>query len=1354
MGRYIIRPDAIKNSAIEKRHLDQDALNWITNDGFKKLGSGDFTSFGDILEKLDDMYGKSHELNHHGHFRASIWNASYFDIINSCCSWETDEWVQIITGNLVSDGNGGIRDSKNNAGTFVRYHTEAEGWTKWEATNDILSRLQGKSRFTNPQTDSFKYIDLGNLDTVDKNMQRFIVWLDSMFDAGKIVTIQENPKIYEYHDSNFAITKDDFLNKKEGYYRINVNNKSLIEVQVIKMSSSLGSVMQVVKGPVTIKNIEPTIITNVTNITNITDATNNNKRIVTAEANMSYGTYNIYHRVYYDYTKDGVYYNYWTPWVAEEDVVNEVKNEVSQVESELIKRLQGTSKNNHFKDPFKDLNISPENVIRVLNGETKDSNDNVINLTINDLTPRVEDNKSYNTGNYRSYSVSGSSFLDLKIYALDWKNKKYMQSVFGPITCTPSTGKLNWVNGLEFGEFYRVSKKVVVDGQETHEWSEWKIVNCKNIQSFISVEQQRAEEVEGDLSIRLDEVESRTEQVEGNLSSRLDEVESKAEQVEENLSSRLDEVESKASTSEEELLKRLQGTSDYSNGVKDPFKFLGNFNSVSAIEAQLDTMNASGNSGVFRAVLAGYISIIIVNNPMDTSEGIWNQTVMGCLSTYYNSDDKKIKLKNNWYNYSVLYRTSSKEKGWGDWKIADEDRIKDLIKEISEDDVDSLKEELIRYIKGNNTSAWEYPFKKIQDFTNLKSLDNYLKGWHGESIEDYDSDNDGEIEVPATKGFVGNFRTNVAGIPIEIFSSVVGYGDKTDKEGDTSVWVQELRGAIDIDCGSINHLGVDNSYGFEYTDVENGATDAVVRKYKYDLRFASPMNNTGGINTLRRIYNGTLGGWGDWINVANPYITSPLYGKNVLILGGSFAHNTRAYMNKEKDDNTGFGFDEQGRKYSLQNYIAKSLGLKRFDNFALAGNGVCIDAFTIETKIDDSDSDSDNDVIKNDYSIFGQLTRAIEWSNGKYKYDAIIIMGGINDYGKHVKLGYISDSMRNDTFYGSYKRIIDTARRYNKDVKLYMTTPFKAFHSDTYWAPQSTETNAVGVRYQDYVQALKVIAQYKSIPLLDIFSIQQVDTTNYNEYYRVKANDHTHPNGKGYKMIASALIDFLAWGKGMCTFDFDVLSYKNRANIKANSESIAAEEERAKKVEDDIKNQINDTNDEVSELLNRIQGNSTDSISFDPFIKLSWEPRNKEDENDTKPDINDYMNDLCPSDNDYVNKTGHFRAYSKNGTSCLDIKVDVLSWGSNDGKIKERFMQTVSGPVTLMDKKLYWVNAVPISGPGYYYRLSERIKDKEGKWSERTWSEWKPVNNSYIESLQDEINSLKQKIDTILNTIN
>ena len=173
----------------------------------------------------------------------------------------------------------------------------------------------------------------------------------------------------------------------------------------------------------------------------------------------------------------------WSAWKISNNV------EITDNNSEIIKRLQGTSENNQYKDPFKTINHTPQNIIHVLNGKTKDSSGNEINLKLDDLTPYVADKKSYNTGNYRSYEPYGTSFIDLKIYALNWDNKKYMQSVFGPITFVPSTGELKWVNDLEFGEFYRISSAGKdSQGNDVVVWGKWNPVNKKEIEYIIQGE--------------------------------------------------------------------------------------------------------------------------------------------------------------------------------------------------------------------------------------------------------------------------------------------------------------------------------------------------------------------------------------------------------------------------------------------------------------------------------------------------------------------------------------------------------------------------------------------------------------------------------------------------------------------------------------------------------------------------------------------------------------------------------------------------------------------------------------------------------------------------------------------------
>ena len=497
----------------------------------------------------------------------------------------------------------------------------------------------------------------------------------------------------------------------------------------------------------------------------------------------------------------------WSVWKISNNI------EITDNNSEIIKRLQGTSENNQFKDPFKTINVEPSKVINALNGqEVTDSKGNIINLT-----PYTANNISYNTGNYRSYSTSGSSFLDLKIYALDWKNKKYMQSVFGPITYTPSTGELKWVNGLEIGEFYRISSSGKdSQGNDVVVWGEWNPVNKKEIEYII------------------------------------------------------------------------QGEDDSCKPFNRPFKVL----------------RKSEESLIFKDI---------------------------------NDNDL--------------------------WK-----RIDDL--HVSTSDY------------GNTEGTWRF--------------------------------------------YIGY-------MPIDV--KVIARHYKSD------LWYQSF--------------------------------ESIYKYSKTDKKFYLDANDI----KLRTYYR----------NRINP--------DNEVVKDGMTVEEISAIINKNK---------------------------------------------------------------------------WTEWSD-------------------------VTDNIFEE--------------------------------------------------------------------------------------------------------------------------------------LQTNTNSITNEVTRAKQAE--------------TELIKRLQGNSGRCVNFDPFIKLSWEPSNQ--------DINDNMNNLCPSNNDLSFKTGHFRAYSSAGASCLDIKVDVLSW-ANDNGTKEIFMQTVSGPVTLMDNntKLYWVNGVPSSGSGCYYRLSERAKNE----TDRRWSEWKPVNNSYIESLQNQVNLLKQQIESILNTIN
>ena len=124
----------------------------------------------------------------------------------------------------------------------------------------------------------------------------------------------------------------------------------------------------------------------------------------------------------------------------------------------------------------------------------------------------------------------------------------------------------------------------------------------------------------------------------------------------------------------------------------------------------------------------------------------------------------------------------------------------------------------------------------------------------------------------------------------------------------------------------------------------------------------------------------------------------------------------------------------------------------------------------------------------------------------------------------------------------------------------------------------------------------------------------------------------------------------------------------------------------------------------------------------------------------------EFLNNFYPQrdDNNKLINIGNFRSYSTQGTSHLDIKVNVLAWAN--ATQQEIFMQTVCGPITInnSDKTLVWVNGKRFSN---YYRTSSRDENNN-----LIWSEWKIVNDFEINKKTEELVSFLSKLKTAFGT--
>lgn len=140
--------------------------------------------------------------------------------------------------------------------------------------------------------------------------------------------------------------------------------------------------------------------------------------------------------------------------------------------------------------------------------------------------------------------------------------------------------------------------------------------------------------------------------------------------------------------------------------------------------------------------------------------------------------------------------------------------------------------------------------------------------------------------------------------------------------------------------------------------------------------------------------------------------------------------------------------------------------------------------------------------------------------------DIVTIFGGVNDFLFGSPLGTMNDaSDKTTTFYGALKYIIINLATNNPDAKLMLITPMKTNkYIKTFNENGKLIQNSVGSTELDYVNAIKDIGNYYSIPVLDMYS-----NGNFNPYLPNQLGDDRftadglHPTERGYERIAQQI---------------------------------------------------------------------------------------------------------------------------------------------------------------------------------------------------------------------------------------
>ena len=133
--------------------------------------------------------------------------------------------------------------------------------------------------------------------------------------------------------------------------------------------------------------------------------------------------------------------------------------------------------------------------------------------------------------------------------------------------------------------------------------------------------------------------------------------------------------------------------------------------------------------------------------------------------------------------------------------------------------------------------------------------------------------------------------------------------------------------------------------------------------------------------------------------------------------------------------------------------------------------------------------------------------------------DVVVVFGGTNDYGHgDAKMGSFDDR-ENNTFYGACHVLFSGLIKKYPESEIVIMTPLHREYD--YMKSEKT-----GKTLKEYVDVIKEVAEYYSIPVLDLFSMGGLQP-NIAEIKEKYVPDGLHPSDMGNKKIAERLYSFL-----------------------------------------------------------------------------------------------------------------------------------------------------------------------------------------------------------------------------------
>ena len=133
--------------------------------------------------------------------------------------------------------------------------------------------------------------------------------------------------------------------------------------------------------------------------------------------------------------------------------------------------------------------------------------------------------------------------------------------------------------------------------------------------------------------------------------------------------------------------------------------------------------------------------------------------------------------------------------------------------------------------------------------------------------------------------------------------------------------------------------------------------------------------------------------------------------------------------------------------------------------------------------------------------------------------DAVVVFGGTNDFGHgNTPMGTFGDHTPK-TFYGALSILMRGLIERYPEIPIIFMTPLHRRNE----LERSVLTGHV---FRDYVQAIRIMAEYYSLPVVDLYAGVGIQP-NIPSQKVLYCPDGLHPNAAGHEKIAAMLASFL-----------------------------------------------------------------------------------------------------------------------------------------------------------------------------------------------------------------------------------